>query len=112
MRIAFCLLMDLLGAALCLVYPFLAVLRAKGFARPILLGWLGILLWCLWFSLGVPRIVHLFDRGFAREMQLNWVPEPKGILPIALLGWWPPLMAALLALRARRLLAGRFPEHQ
>jgi len=30
------------------------------------------------------------------------VPQPTGIVLIALLGWWPCLLAALLALGARR----------
>ena len=104
MRIAFCILMNLLGVMICLGYPFLAVLRARGFGRPILVGWGGMLLWCISFSLGVPAVAYLFNHEFARQMQLNWVPEPTGVVPVALLGWCPPLMAALVALGTRRVL--------
>src|ERR1035441_5153881 len=102
MRIAFCILMNLLAFVICLGYPFLAVLRARGFARPILIAWGGMVLWTIWFSLAVPAITYFFSHELAREMQLSWVPEATGIVPVALIGWLPPLVAAIVALGTRR----------
>jgi hypothetical protein len=109
MRIAFCILMNLLAFVICLGYPFQAVLRARGFARPILVAWGGMVLWTIGFSLGVPAVTYFFSHELAREMQLSWVPEPTGIFPVAVIGWWPPLVAAVVALGTRRVLRRMCP---
>ena len=101
--------MDLLGFLIGWGYPFLAVLRGRPFPGPFLAAWGGMLLWSVVFSLGVPGVVNLFSHEFAREMQSNWLPTPQGIPLIVIIGWWPPLVAALLALGARWLLRTLWP---
>jgi hypothetical protein len=103
MRITFCTLMNLLGVVICLGYPFLTVLRARGFGKPSLVGWGGIVLWCVSFSLGVPAVAYCFSHEVGHKIS-DWVPEPTGIPVIALFGWWPPVMAAVVALGIRRVL--------
>jgi hypothetical protein len=63
---------------------------------------------CLCFL--VPGIVSLFDRPLSREMLTHWVPEGPGVVAVAVVGWLPASMAALIALLVRWLLRTFWPK--
>jgi hypothetical protein len=102
MRIAFCIVMNLIGVAICVGYPLVAAFRGRSVAILTAVGWVGMVLWTVCFSLVVPAFAYAFSHDLANQMQTDWVPEPTAIVPVALFGWWVPLLAAILGRAARR----------
>lgn len=103
MRVAFCVLQNLLGFLIIFGYPFFAVFRGQKILRTILIAWGAIFLWSVFFSFGLPMFVNCFSTEFADELW-DWVPDPRGIVGTVFIGWLMPSVAASIAVAARGLL--------
>ena len=87
-----------------IVYPLVAVFCRRRFWRTVLIGWVALVAYVAFLSIGLPEIAEPFVPGAARELELHWVPEGPFVFVTAVLGWFYPLCGATVGLLTRRIL--------
>lgn len=92
------ILVSLAPMLLAVVFPLIWV--AQG--RPLLVPFfwcLGLLVfWFAFFSLGIPLMCAAVSRELAHVVAADWMPDPRGIPLLALIGWF---WAAIIVLVGR-----------
>jgi hypothetical protein len=109
MRTAFYIITGLVMLFITWVYPFIAILRGKRILPTVCICWVGLFLYLLALSLGLPCLVGVFDQKFAHEMCMSWVPDGTGAGATLVIGWLPPSLAAVLGMAVKSLLKIHWP---
>jgi hypothetical protein len=109
-RIAFTIVAGVIGLFIAYGYPFVAVLRGGHFGKAVANAWAVLFVFMVFLCFLLPGVITLFSRELGREMFRAWVPEGPAVGAAMIIGWLPPLIAALIGLAVRWLLGIFWPH--
>jgi hypothetical protein len=89
------ILIALAPVLLAITLPFIWVARGRPMLTPFFWCWGLLVFWFTFFSLIIPLMCSAVSQELAHTVAADWVPDPRGIPLIAIIGWfWAAIIGA------------------